>query len=119
MTRFNFSALDGRTQQPRSQQARAHSGHRFVNYFEQGSSAFAEPFNQFEVADGDTVEHQMIPRLEVNDVSDVRGGRALRLLSITNTCARGANRFGLLRKSVAIQRPRTELLQTERCAPRL
>src|SRR2546422_9832693 len=116
MTRFDFSSLDGRTQQPRAQQARAHSGHRFVNYFEQGSGAFAEPFNQFEVADGDAVEDQMILRLEVNDVSDVRGRRALSLLGVTKTSARGANRFGLLRKSVAIQGARTALLQEERCA---
>ena len=111
VTRFNFTAPDGWTQQPRAQQTRAHSGHRFVDYFKQGSRAFAEPFNQFEVANGDAVEHQMILRLEINDVSDVRGGCALSLLGITKTCARGANRFGLLRQSVAIQRPRTELLQ--------
>src|ERR1044071_8139165 len=100
-------------------QTRAHSSHRFVNYFEQESRAFAEPFTQFEVANGEAVEHEMILRLEVNDVGDVRGGRALSLLSVTKTGTRRANRFGLLCKSVAVQRPRTELLQQERGALRL
>src|SRR5438045_3456892 len=103
VTRFNFSSPDRRTQQPRAQQARAHSGHRFVDYFQQGSGALTESFNQFEVADCDAVEHQMILWLEVNDVSDVRGGRALSLLRVTKTCARGTNRFGLLRESVAVE----------------
>ena len=95
LARFDFAASHGRPQQPRSKQTRSHAGHSFINYVEQGSGAFAERFNQFQIADRDVIEYQMIGWLEINDVGNVSRGRTLRLVSISKAGARCPNRFGL------------------------
>ena len=40
-----------------------------------------------EIADGETVKHQLVPRLKINDVADVRGDSALGLSRVAKTGA--------------------------------
>src|SRR5437870_1030034 len=56
----------------------------------------------------------MILRLEVNDVADVRGRRALRLLRITQTNRGGAYRFAPSRQSVSIKGAHAKLFEQQR-----
>jgi len=72
-------------------------------------TAGAQGFDQFQIAHGDFVEHQVILRLEIDDVANVCGVSSLRLLRITQTRARSTNRFVFARETVTIQRPYFEV----------
>ena len=56
----------------------------------------------------------MILRLEVEDVRDVRGRRALCLLRVTQASARRAHGFSFARQAIRVERMDTELFNKER-----
>ena len=67
-------------------------------------------FDQFEIANGYVVQHQMVLRFKISQIRDVIGGGALRLLRITQAGARRAHRFVLAFDSIAFERARAEMI---------
>ena len=114
---FDFAALYARTQQPRAQQSSAHSGHSLVDHLQQrAATATRERFDQLEIANRNAVEHEMILRLEVNEIRNVSGCGALSVSRVTQTRARRANRFFFATQTITIERAHFEVIEKQRRA---
>src|SRR2546422_63770 len=61
----------------------------------------------------DLNEPEMILRLEVNDVADVRRRGALCLLRVSQACARRTDGFALAGQPISIERTHAELFDKE------
>src|SRR5262245_55310062 len=111
MPRFSLAASECRSQQPGAQQARAHPGCRPINYVQQGTSRTvgAQRLDQFEIADCDVVEDQMILGLEKNNIVDMSSGGPLRFHRVSQTSSRRDDCFGAPGQAKTVERFHPEM----------
>ena len=104
---IDFRNVDGWAQHPGAQQALAHRSEGVIEGAEEGDSvsrAGKERLDQFEVADGDSVENEAVLALVVTDAVNVIERAALGLADVVQDGSGGAGGGVMVGKAKAIQR---------------
>ncbi len=109
--RFDFGAIERGTQQPLAQQPAAHAGGGLVEDADQGG-AFAreDGLEQFEIADGDGVEHHGFGAVVERRAVEVIERGALGVAQVVENGAGGRDRGAFTGEAAAIEREQSEVL---------
>jgi len=114
---FHFSPAYRWAQQPGTQQTRTHAGDSLIDNVQQRAAACdTHGLNQLQVSHRNVVEHQMILRLKVDQITDVRTRRRAAFLALTQTRSGGANRFSFPLYAVPFECAHPKLLAQDRSA---
>ena len=114
---FDFGAVHGGAQQALAEQTAAHAGEGLIEHAEDGELGLRaagvggeEGLEQFQIADGDGVEHHGVGAVVVGGAVEVIEGGALGVAQVVEDGAGGADGGGAIGEAAAIEREQLEVI---------